>query len=242
MNDGNYILTVTVPEGNTATSLQLYENGVKLGVAEVVTPNAITSKVIEYPITKTVSGKYTYKAELVNDSGTTPSEQITVKALAPVIDGIPSDVAIFKTVSGSAIDISNLDNALLMTDGDLNTFAGPGELLQWVQIDFGQSYNVDKVKLWHYFLDGRTYHDVIVQLSDDPTFTSGVTTVFNNDTDNTAGLGEGTDVEYTEEQAGKVIEFTALNAKYIRLYSNGSTGGYAPANHYSSVEVWTAGK
>jgi len=251
-NDGNYTLIVTIPSGNTATSLQLYENGLAIGEAHVVTPSSITTQVIKFPITNKPSGSYKYKVDLINESGTTPSVQITVKVIAAIEDGTPTDVALFKTVSGSAVvDESTLANALLMTDGDLNTFAGPGEGEQWVQIDFGQSYNVNKVKLWHYFVDGRKYNDVIVQLSNDATFKTGVTTVFNNNDDvNTytqytspAAIGLGNDgAPYAESSEGKIIEFGTINARYIRLYSNGSIDtGYPPANHYSAVEVWTAG-
>ena len=51
----------------------------------------------------------------------------------------------------------------------------------------------DESKLWHYYGDGRTYHDVIVQLSNDANFSTGVSTVFNNDMNNTSGQGIGTD-------------------------------------------------
>lgn len=240
-NDGNYRITVTVPADNSAASVQLYENNTAFGPARNVTANNAEAQTVEYVFAGKPSGRYVYKAELENDSGTAPTQQITVKALAPVVDGVRADVALFKSVSGSAVDSSNAENALLMTDGDLETFAGPGEDLQWVQIDFGQSYTVDTVKLWHYFLDGRTYHDVVVQLSDDPAFQAGVTTVYNNDTDNSAGLGTGTNSEYAESAGGRTIEFQAVSARYVRLYSNGSTGGYPPANHYAAVEVWTVG-
>ena len=60
------------------------------------------------------------------------------------------------------------------------------------------------MNLWHFFADGRKYHDVIVALSNDSTFGTK-TVVFNNDTDNSAGLGAGSDAEYTETSAGNTI-------------------------------------
>ncbi len=39
--------------------------------------------------------------------------------------------------------------------------------LQYVQLDLGQVYSVDKVKVWHYHVDGRTYHNTKTQVSDD---------------------------------------------------------------------------
>ena len=44
----------------------------------------------------------------------------------------------------------------------------------------------------------KVYHDVIVQVADDPDFIENVRTIFNNDSDNTSGLGVGTDREYFE--------------------------------------------
>jgi parallel beta-helix repeat protein len=105
----------------------------------------------------------------------------------------------------------------------------------YIQIDLGASYNLNKVNLWHYYGDTRAYHDVIVQLSNDSTFATK-TTVFNNDTDNSSSQGTGTDAEYTETSAGKTITFPAVNARYVRLWTNGNTlNGF---NNYVEVEVW----
>ena len=66
---------------------------------------------------------------------------------------------------------------------------GPGP--QWVQIDLGASYALHAILAWHYHSQARVYRDVIVQVSDDANFKTGVTTVFNNDHDNTSKLGAG---------------------------------------------------
>jgi hypothetical protein len=110
---------------------------------------------------------------------------------------------------------------------------------QWIQIDLGQNYGVTSLNLWHYFADARTYRDVIVKLSTTSDFSSGVTTVFNNDTNNSAGQGTGTDAEYAESAAGKTITFGPVTARFVRLWTNGSSAnGY---NHYVEVEVWAGG-
>lgn len=108
--------------------------------------------------------------------------------------------------------------------------------LDWIQVDLSQSQDINQVKLWHYFTGGLTYHDVIVQVSDSPTFSSGVTTVYNNDTDNSAGLGIGADAEYLETSSGKSIVFPTVNARYIRLWSNGNNVN--TLNHYVEVEAY----
>jgi len=126
-----------------------------------------------------------------------------------------------------------------ITDGQTNNSsksakAGPG--LHWVQLDLGAAHDLYAVKLWHYFSDGRIYRDVIIQLSDDPSFSSGVVTVFNNDMDGSAGLGVGTDSEYKESSSGKLLSFNTVNAQYARFYSNGST--VTGWNHYVEIEIY----
>src|SRR6187397_817178 len=60
---------------------------------------------------------------------------------------------------------------------------GPGP--QWVQIDLGASHPLSAILAWHYHSQARVYRDVVVQVSDDASFKSGVTTIFNNDNGNT---------------------------------------------------------
>ena len=67
-------------------------------------------------------------------------------------------------------------------------------------------------------------------------FTTNVTTVFNNDIDNSAGLGIGTDLHYIETHEGKLIDAKGVKGKYVRLYSNGNTSN--DLNHYIEVEVY----
>lgn len=78
--------------------------------------------------------------------------------------------------------------------------------------------------------------DVVVQVASDPDFTANVTTVFNNDIDNSLGLGVGKDMHYTETAEGKLIDAKGALARYVRLHSKGSTT--YDANHYIEVEVY----
>jgi hypothetical protein len=111
-----------------------------------------------------------------------------------------------------------------------------GPMLQWVQIDLGKSQELSAVVAWHYHSQARVYRDVVVQVSDDKDFISGVTTVFNNDHDNTSGLGAGKDREYIETFDGKLFDPKGVKARYIRLYSGGNTSN--DMNHYVEVEVY----
>ena len=68
------------------------------------------------------------------------------------------------------------------------------------------------------------------------TLSTGVTTIFNNDHDNTSGLGIGKDKEYIETNEGRLMDPRGVKARYVRLYSNGNTSN--DMNHYVEVEVY----
>lgn len=146
------------------------------------------------------------------------------------------------TSSDSAPIVGELN---LITDGDKEGSDGSFVELapdkQWVQIDLGATADIYAVVVWHFHAEGRVYHDVVVQVSDDADFVKGVKTVFNNDFDNTSGLGLGKQLEYIDDYRGKLID--AKNEKgepakgrYVRLYSKGNTSN--DMNHYVEVEVF----
>jgi hypothetical protein len=126
-----------------------------------------------------------------------------------------------------------------VTDGDKSgvdgTYVELGPTLQWVQIDLGAPAKIAAIVVWHFHSQARVYHDVIVQVSDDPAFKQNVRTLFNNDDDNSSKLGKGTDYAYIETNAGRVIDGKGATARYVRLYSNGNTSD--ELNHYCEVEV-----
>ncbi|MFD2329614.1 hypothetical protein ACFSR7_10205 [Cohnella sp. GCM10020058] len=133
---------------------------------------------------------------------------------------------------------SFVNNAAYATDGatgDKNLYAGLDQGLQYLQLDLGASYAVNRVKLWRFY-DNRIYKDIIVQMSTTADFSSGVTTVFNNDANNSAGKGAGTDAEYAETAAGKEIVFNSVTARYVRIWSNGSSVN--AWNHYVETQVF----
>ena len=111
---------------------------------------------------------------------------------------------------------------------------GPG--VQFVQIDLEESSDLHAILVWHYHTQARVYRDVIVQISDDPDFTEGVETIFNNDHDNSSGLGIGRDKEYIEVNEGRLFNPKGTKGRYVRLYSNGNTSN--DMNHYVEVEVF----
>lgn len=120
-------------------------------------------------------------------------------------------------------------------EGEEGFYVELGRGKQWIQIDLGASHPIYAVVVWHFHSSARVYKQVVVQLSDDPDFVSGVTTIFNSDMDNESGLGAGKDPAYVETNEGRLIDATGVSARYVRLYSSGSTA--SAMNHYIEVEV-----
>jgi hypothetical protein len=77
---------------------------------------------------------------------------------------------------------------------------------------------------------------VIVQVADDPDFLANVHTLFNNDNDNSSGLGLGTDRHYVETAEGRLVAAKAVKARYVRLHSQGNSDN--DQNHYLEIEVY----
>ncbi len=146
--------------------------------------------------------------------------------------------------AGSKITCSDTnlpaDSLTKLTDGDKDAseqsiiFMRKGT--QWVQLDLGRPCEPFALVIWHAHNTAKVYHDVLVRLSDDPAFTENVRTLFNNDQDNTSGLGVGTDREYFETHEGKLINAEGKIARYVRFYSKGSTE--SALNEYTEVEVY----
>lgn len=107
---------------------------------------------------------------------------------------------------------------------------------QWVQMDLGEPAEIFAIVLWHAHNSAKVYHDIIVQAADDADFIENVRTIYNNDQDNTSGLGVGTDREYFETHEGRLINAKGLKARYLRFYSKGSTE--SALNEYTEIEVY----
>ena len=167
-------------------------------------------------------------------------ERVTGKKRGPFY--VPQGTVLLsgdKTVTGSDMEpiIGEME---FVTDGEKSgedgyyVELGPG--VQWIQIDLEDTYQLHAVLVWHFHSQARVYRDVVVQASSDPDFISDVRTLFNNDHDNSAGLGVGKDKEYIEVNEGRLFDPRGVTARYIRLYSQGNTSN--DMNHYVEVEVY----
>lgn len=128
----------------------------------------------------------------------------------------------------------------MVTDGDKEgsdgSFVEFGPGLQHVTIDLGQMSEIYAIVVWHFHSQGRVYRDVVVKTAEDADFIKGVQTVYNNDHDNSAGLGVGQNKEYIETFEGRLIDAKGAKGQFVRLYSKGNTTN--DMNHYIEVEVW----
>ena len=196
------------------------------------------------------------------DGGKVP---LVLKLPAPAFKGTPKDLNLGPNVEplsdkprppmmvppglknlapGSKVTCSDknvpADSLAKLTDGDKDAsdqsiiFLRKGT--QWVQLDLGSPQEIFAVVIWHAHNMSKVYHDVIVQVADDPDFIENVRTVFNNDNDNTSGLGVGTSREYFESYEGKLIDAKGVKARYVRLFSNGNNAN--KLNHYVEVQVF----
>lgn len=167
-------------------------------------------------------------------------ERITGKKRGPFL--VPKGTELLslnKSVTGSDPEpvIGEME---FVTDGEKSgeegyfVELGPG--VQHVQIDLESAYQLHAILIWHYHSQARVYRDVIVQISDDADFITGVKTLFNNDHDNSSGLGIGKEKEYIEVNEGRLIDPRGVTARYVRFYSRGNTAN--DMNHYVEVEVY----
>ena len=142
------------------------------------------------------------------------------------------NLAISNKVTASDNDpvVGTLD---LVTDGDKAGDEGSwvelGQGKQWVQIDLNKEADIYAVVVWHFHSQARVYRDVVVQVSDDPTFSKDVTTIFDNS-------ASGKDRPYIETYLGKLMDAKGVKGRYVRLYSSGNTTNLM--NHYIEVEVF----
>ena len=126
-----------------------------------------------------------------------------------------------------------------VTDGDKEgadgSFVEFGPDKQWVQIDLEEECEIAAIVVWHYHSEARVYYDVIVEVSNDEDFIDS-TKIFNNDHDNSYGLGFGKEKDYIESNEGKLIDAKGAKGRYVRLHSRGNTSN--EMNHYVEVDVY----
>lgn len=132
-----------------------------------------------------------------------------------------------------------------ITDGKGGSFHTVGaDRLTWLYLDLGKAYTVDKVatKFWN----DHTFK-VIIQVATNDTFTENVYTVFNNDRDNSVGVGKGYDGTYQDKGLGEdinamnVFAFYPVSARYVRVWAE-NTRESKRYSLWEEIQVFSAAK
>ena len=166
-----------------------------------------------------------------------PTEKLRPAFLAP--KGA-ANVALRKKVASS--DKNPVNGELSqVTDGEKEAFdeqvVEMRRGVQWVQVDLGEVCEVYAIVVWHDHRWLQVFRNVVVQAADDPDFIQNVTLLFNNDTENAAGLGIGSDKQYFEGREGRLIPVkNGFKTRYLRFYSKGSN--LSAFNCYQEIEVY----
>ena len=148
------------------------------------------------------------------------------------------NIALNKPVTGT--DSNPIIGELQMiTDGDKSAADGSyvemGPFGQHVTVDLQAECEIYAILFWHYHKQARVYFDVVVQISSDPDFINAKT-IYNNDHDNSSGLGVGNDLHYVETNEGRLVDAKGARARYVRIHSNGSNAN--DLNNFIEIEVW----
>lgn len=150
------------------------------------------------------------------------------------------NVAMGKPVTSSSL-VPIVGELEYITNGDKEgtdgSFVELDPFEQHVTIDLEAMYEIYAIVLWHYHKDDvYVYNDVVVQSGIDPDFVKDAEILFNNDIDNSLGLGAGNDKLYIDSYEGKLIDAKGVTARYLRFHSNGNN--LNEMNHYIEIEVY----
>ena len=150
-----------------------------------------------------------------------------------------TNLALGKVVT-STDDYPIIGELEMITDGDKEAADGSyvelGPFVQHVTVDLGQPSEIFAVLVWHYHKQPLVYFDIVIQVASDSSFAEDVVTLYNNDLDNSAGQGQGTDNHYVETAEGRLVDAKGNLGRFVRLYSNGNTSN--DLNHYIEVAVY----
>jgi hypothetical protein len=139
--------------------------------------------------------------------------------LQAIYNGV--NVAKNKTITGTVPENSSYPYSRIV-DGNIDTtiFSKPSsDGLQCITVDLGQTYNLEEVAVWHYWLDGRT-------INNNTTYAS---------TDNT---NWNIIMNYSIPETSQGKRVSAYANDYI--YTGSAQTFTAPADGYYYVELWGA--
>ncbi len=162
-----------------------------------------------------------------------------------VVQGL-KNIALYKPVTSSDTepiigDLDQVNDGLKKSNEFDYVELGPG--LQWIRIDLKGICEIHAVVIWHFYKNAVIYNDVIVQVADDAGFKKKKRTLFNNDHDNSSGVGRGRDKAFYSRWWGEIVDARGKNnkgtrARYVRVY----TADGMEREHPRFVEIAVFGK
>lgn len=145
------------------------------------------------------------------------------------------------------------------TDADRDTNGWMGwdvvgqnrEEIGWCEVDLEELMWIDTIRMWHYYGDGRTYHDVKLAVSRTGAFDGEEIVIFDGVEDNGKAESWIADVvdddnvdfeefgggEYTETPGGRLDHFIPVQVRYIRDWVFGSTSNGSV--HWVEIEAYS---
>ena len=137
------------------------------------TPKVVVTYLGKYMERNTKLDNVRYVKDCVNGStSNTSNHWVEIQAIK---NGV--NIAYNKTVTGTSASINNTTKSYsYIVDGRLDNVTGSSGYAestslgnQCVTIDLGRAYDLDEVAVWHYYADGRKYHDNITSVSSNNT-------------------------------------------------------------------------
>ncbi|MDC0506134.1 S8 family serine peptidase [Candidatus Gracilibacteria bacterium] len=163
------------------------------------------------------------------------------------------NIAINKAITGLHQTSSNLPYPIV-TDGEkiddlFYSYIQPNSDASYLTVDLGDLYDIEKINIWHYYGDGRTYNGTKTEVSADGVtwhtiFDSAVEGTYAEPTD---GSGKTHDVKaglvkygYVDENNTDEDNSQTTNNKiqYIRDWANGSSKN--SSSHWVEIQAFEA--
>ena len=176
----------------------------------------------------------TLTATITNGTGTAVQTfSVTVKAKEQAVIEIGKNLALKKTVSGSAEAYSDQYGYAKVTDGDLTSRLATKDWVdlsnQWIQIDLGKTYRFNQLKLTEF---NKRLKRFKLQYSADGQSWTDIET-YSLDANNESGT-------FVHEP----YQFTPAEGRYIRIYilenaKNPSSGGFVGVSIYEAELYYT---
>ncbi len=245
---GEQALTFTVADNNTQVyytldgsyptrGKNLYTGApIRIGSTQGAATERVVVRYAAYKGSQQTSVKTLDYQLLTTDDRLVNSE---LKGVNIALNRTPTFEGVWSTFNGTT------GTPACVTDGilDPTTCMASSGSTGWAYIDFGSVYPINQINtsMWGNWV----FEDVVIQLSTTADFSSGVYTVFNNDTDDSVGVGAGTDGTYqdkydtTNSYQLTTFTFDTQYARYLRV-TNKCTDNGVVRSVFTEIQAYTA--